>query len=249
MEDIAFHREWARRHPGDVLDLGCGSGRLFGAFLAGGARRIVGVDASPALLERGERRIAADPILRAARDEGRIELVLDDVRDLGAVDAADGYALVVLAGVISHLDGAADARRALRAAGTRLERDGVIVVDTIGPGGVPDRDLPMSVDWERVLDGRRVVRRSRIERTAAEDGVRVTYETLTELAYPDGTMARLPARFRLWYPSPSALFTLATDAELEVEATYGSYDLDPLDEASDRCIAVMRRAPATPGRG
>jgi hypothetical protein len=77
----------------------------------------------------------------------------------------------------------------------------------------------------------------------------VAYETLTDLEGPDGTMARLPARFRLWYPSPSELFTLANEADLVVEATFGSHDLDPLDEGSDRCIAVMRRATATPGRG
>lgn len=250
VDDIPFHREWSRRHPGDVLDLGCGSGRLFAAFLGGGARRVIGVDASRALLERAQQRIARHPRLREARDAGRIELLRADVRE---VALRQSFSLVVLAGVISHLDGAAEARRALRAAGAHLGAGGALIVDTIGPGGIPDRDLPLSVDWERSLGGRRVVRRSRIARTpAAEpaaDAVSVLYETLTELEDPDGTIARLPAIFRLWYPSPSALFTLATEAELEVEATYGSYDLDPLDEASDRCIAVMRRATATPGRG
>jgi SAM-dependent methyltransferase len=231
---------------GDVIDLGCGSGRLFGAFLGGGADRIVGVDGSAALLERAERRIASDAPLRAARDAGRIDLVVGDVR---SVTRPERYAMAVLAGVLSHMNGAADARRALSAAGRLLDHAGVLIVDIIGPGGLLDDDLPFSVDWERDADGRRVVRRSRITRDEGRDGVRMTYHTLTDLEYPDGTIARLPAMFRLWYPSPSALFTLATEAGLVVEATYGSHDLDPLEEASDRCIAVMRRATATPGRG
>ena len=246
VEDLDFYREWARRQGGDVADLGCGSGRLFGSFLAGGARSILGVDGSPALLERAAVRIAADPMLRAAQAEGRIQLELEDVREIARPER---YGLAVLAGVLSHLDGPDDARRALVAAGRLLGDEAALIVDVVGPGGLPTEDLPLSVDWDRIVDGRRVVRRSRIDLAESADGLRVAYETLTDLEDPDGTIARLPARFRLWYPSPSALFTLATEANLEVEATYGSYDLDPLDESSDRCIAVMRRATATPGRG
>jgi SAM-dependent methyltransferase len=246
VEDLVFYREWARRQAGDVVDLGCGSGRLFRSFLDGGARSIVGVDGSPALLARAATRLSTDPVLRTARDEGRIELVLEDVR---AVARSERYGLAVMAGVLSHLDGPSDAIAALEAAGRLLDEGGALIVDVVGPGGVPTEDLPLSVDWKRIVDGRRVVRRSRIDLSESADGLHVAYETLTDLEGPDGTMARLPARFRLWYPSPSELFTLANEADLEVEATFGSHDLDPLDEGSDRCIAVMRRATAAPGKG
>ena len=59
-EDLAFYRRVSRRHPGPVIDLGCGSGRLFAPLLAGGATRLVGIDGSPSLLQRAEARIAAD---------------------------------------------------------------------------------------------------------------------------------------------------------------------------------------------
>ncbi|MGH2401253.1 MAG: class I SAM-dependent methyltransferase, partial [Candidatus Limnocylindria bacterium] len=72
-EDLGFYREIARRHPGPVIDLGCGSGRLFRPLLAGGATRIVGIDGSPPLLERAAARVEADDRLRAERDAGRIE--------------------------------------------------------------------------------------------------------------------------------------------------------------------------------
>jgi hypothetical protein len=171
------------------------------------------------------------------------------VGDVREVSRPERYALAVLAGVLSHLDGPDDARRALEAAGRLLADDGALIVDAVGPGGLPTEDLPLSVDWDRMVGGRRVVRSSRIDLTESADGLRVAYETLTDLEEPDGTIARLPARFGLWYPSPSSLITLAKEANLEIEATYGSHDLDPLDEDSERCIAVMRRATATPGRG
>jgi hypothetical protein len=84
-------------------------------------------------------------------------------------------------------------------------------------------------------------------RTETPEGLRVEYATLTDLAEADGTIARLPAGFRLWYPSPSALIGLASEAELEVEAAFGSHDLDPLDSRSERCIVVLRRAATGPG--
>jgi hypothetical protein len=70
----------------------------------------------------------------------------------------------------------------------------------------------------------------------------VEYSTLTDLLGTDGTIARLPAGFRLWYPSVRALIGLAGEAQLTVDAAFGSHDLDPLDERSERCILVLRPA-------
>jgi SAM-dependent methyltransferase len=244
-EDLAFYREWAQRTHGATIDLGCGSGRLFRALLRGGARKIVGIDGSPALLQRARARIAADDRLRRARDEGRIELVVGDVR---TARHPHRFALAILAGVLAHLDGPEEGLRALIAARQLLKPDGVLIVDILGPGALPRHDLPLSVDWERRVDGRRIVRRSRLTRTAAPEGMRVDYATLTDLTEADGTISRLPAGFRLWYPSSAALIGMANEAALGVEAAYGSHDLVPLDDGSERCIVVLRRAASESGR-
>jgi len=240
-EDLVFYREWARRADGAVIDLGCGSGRLFAALLAGGATRLVGMDGSPALLQRAETRIDTDEFLRSARVAGRLELAVADVR---SVHRRDRFALAVLAGVLAHLDGPEDALRALDAARGLLEPGGMLIVDMLGPGALPPHDLPLSVDWERRIGERRVVRRSRLVRHEAPEGLRVEYATLTDLVEADGTIARLPAGFRLWYPSPGTLIGLAEEAELAVEAIFGSHELDPLDDGSERCIVVLRRGEA-----
>jgi SAM-dependent methyltransferase len=245
-EDLVFYREWARRHDGAAIDLGCGSGRLIGVVLEGGAERIVGIDGSRALLERARARIETDVRLRVARDDGRIELEVGDVRTIRRPDRFD---LAILAGVLAHLDGTEDALRALDAARRLLTSDGVLIVDLLGPGALPPHDLPLSVDWEKAVDGRRVVRRSQLTRHEAPEGMRVDYRTLTDRIEADGTIARFPASFRLWYPSPGGLIGLAEEAELVVEAAYGSHDLDPLEEDSERCIIVLRRSRSTSASG
>jgi len=246
VEDLAFYASWADRYPTAILDLGCGSGRLFGAMLDGGAERIVGVDGSPALLERASARIQADDHLREASKAGRIELSTGDVR---TVARRDRFSLVIIAGVLAHLEGPEDALRTMSAAATLLAPDGVLIVDTLGPGALPVDDLPLSLDWERRLGERRIVRRSRLDRREVPEGLRVEYSTLTDLVEANGTITRLPASFRLWYPSVEVTVALAAEADLEVVAAFGSHDLGPLDERSERCIVVMGNAPNGQGRG
>jgi len=245
-EDLAFYREWARRCPGAIVDLGCGSGRLFEALLDGGATRVLGVDGSASLIERAKGRIATSPTLRAARDDGRIELMVGDVR---LVRRPERFALAVLAGVLAHLDGPEETVQALASASRLLEPDGALIIDALGPGVLPRHDLPMSVDWERSHGNRHIVRRSRLDLREGPEGLHVAYATLTDVAESDGTIARLPASFRLWYPSPAALVALAIDAGLTVDATYGSHDLDPLDGDSERCIIVARQMTLDPRMG
>jgi len=243
-QDLGFYRELTRRGGGTVLDLGCGSGRLLGAFVAGGASRVVGIDGSPALLRRAEARVRGDPRLSALRDAGSMELLLGDVR---RPRVGGRFRLAVAAGVLPHLDGPEDAVRMLAAAASCLDDGGLLVLDDIGPGALPSRDLPLSVDWRRELDGRPIVRRSQLAQRETPEGLRVDYATLTDAVRPDGTIARLPASFRLWYPSMAVLQRLLESGGLVTETTYGSHDLDPLDEESERRILIARRAARPPG--
>jgi len=238
-EDLVFYREMVARGRGPVVDLGCGSGRLFRSFLAGGATRILGIDGSAPLLERAAARVAGDPVLRAAAESGRIELQRGDVR---MVERRDRFALAILAGVLSHLDGPEEALRALDRAARLLTPRGKLILDGVGPGGLPHHDLPLSIDWRKQLRGREVVRRSQLVRHEAPEGMRVLFSTIVDAPQADGTISRLPASFRLWYPSPEGLERLVNEVGLEVEATFGSHDLEPLGRESERCIVVARRA-------
>ena len=243
-EDLPFWRELAARHPGRVLDLGCGSGRLFRALIDGGAAAIVGLDGSAQLLRRAADRIAADDVLAGAAAANRIDLVVGDVRHVRQAVRVphDGFSLVIAAGVVPHLDGPEGALEMLEGVAGALGADGRVVLDTLGPAQLPHRDLPLSIDWERATPDGRVVRRSEVTRRDLPDGLHVAYSTLTDTVRPDGTIARLPASFRLWYPSTDALDGALDVAGLAVELTWGSYDLEPFDPLdSERRIIVAGR--------
>lgn len=237
-EDRAFYRELTQRVRGAVLDLGCGSGRLFSAFLDGHASRIVGVDASEAMLARARARIADDPRLSEADAEGRIALVHGDVR---SARRRERFGLIVAAGVLPHLDGPEDASRLVSRAARLLTPRGLFVLDDLGPGSLPVGDVPLAVDWVVESDGRWFTRRSQLVRREAPEGLRITMSTVVDVQDPDGTIARLPASFRLWYPSYDTVARLVEAAGLAVAATHGSHDLAAYGPDSERLIILSRR--------
>jgi SAM-dependent methyltransferase len=246
-EDLVFYREQTRRNGPAVLDLGTGSGRLLRSFAAGKGRMIVGVDGSPDLLRRAEDRVAAEPLLAAALAQGRLHLLQGDVRHVEQLPLrrllrGHGANLVVAAGVLPHLDGPEEALRMLAGVRSVLAPDGRVVLDDLGPALLPDRDLPLSVDWEREMDGQPVVRRSQLMRRQTPEGLRVAFSTIVDLGRPDGTIARLPASYRLWYSSDDVLAAVVREAGLAIELAYGSHDLDPLTASSERRILLIRHA-------
>ena len=239
VEDLPFYRELARRTAGPVLDLGCGSGRLFSALLEGGVPRVLGLDGSPALLRRAEARIVADPQLTEASRDGRLAVMRGDVRAISTLNIRERFDLAVAVGVLPHLNGPEDALRLLGGVRSVLARGGRLVIDDLGPAEMPDRDMPLSIDWRRTLGGREVVRRSELVRRESPEGLRVAFSTLADAVQPDGTIARLPASHELWYPSPEALAALVKQAGMVVELSYGSHDLEPLGRESGRRIFVV----------
>jgi len=110
---------------------------------------------------------------------------------------------------------------------------------------MPVRDLPLSVDWRRSIGGREVVRRSSLISRVAPEGLRVAFSTMVDATQADGTIARLPASYRLWYPFPDALAAQVSRAGMTVEMSYGSHDLEPLGPESERRIFLVTHGSAS----
>ena len=75
--DVNFYREFVRGHGGDVLELGCGTGRVLVPVVRDG-HRVVGVDAAQTMLARCAERLGR----LSERARARARLVRADFRQL-----------------------------------------------------------------------------------------------------------------------------------------------------------------------
>ncbi len=103
------------RPDADVLDLGCGIGRVAGA-LASRCRSVLGVDVSPGMVEEAGRRLAALPNVSVRRTGGE-DLDWLEPAAFDLVLAIDSFPYIVQTGAATasrHVEGAA---RALRSDG------------------------------------------------------------------------------------------------------------------------------------
>jgi len=136
----ALLRERGGARDLDVLDAGCGNGRL-GAFLAAEghpARRYLGIDASPELLAHARARALPGAEYRVA------DLVAGDPEQALPPGA---FSLVALFGVLHHVPSQARRRALLAALQGRVAPEGLLVFSA-WQADAADRGEPRRVAWE-----------------------------------------------------------------------------------------------------
>jgi SAM-dependent methyltransferase len=117
MRQVLWERYGRLFRPGQVvLDVGCGTG-IDALFLANRGIRVVGIDASGAMVTRARAKLADD------RLEDRVELRVMDISDIGALERDFDGIISAFASLSSGADldrFAADAALLLRPRGTML---------------------------------------------------------------------------------------------------------------------------------
>ena len=200
-EDLGFYREWARRtHERRSTSAAARGGCSVSCCAGARGRSSASTGRRRCSIARSRASVPTSGFEPRATTDGS-SWRCGDVR---TVRHPHRFRLAIMAGVIAHLDGPEDAVRALgrRPAAAPAE-------------GRPDRRHDRARGRCRRTTCRcrstgsgrwaigASIRRSRLVRAEAPEGLRVEYSTLTDVVEPDGTIARLPAGFRLWYPSPT----------------------------------------------
>ncbi len=124
--DVEFYVQEAQRAEGDVLELGCGTGRILIPMAEAGAT-VTGLDRSPDMLARARKRMAELP----ARTRRRIKFVQGDMRDFALKRRFKLIAIPYRA--FLHLLTPEDERQALVNIREHLADDGRLIINNFDP--------------------------------------------------------------------------------------------------------------------
>ena len=146
---------------------------------------------------------------------------------------------------LMHLSDMAAQRVALASARRALDPRGMLVVDALNPTPEMLATLDGRVQHEgswRKFDGTVIDRFSARTHDPAEQ--RIDTDLWYDLTDPDGHIRRVRSGFPMRYLVASELALLLELTGFVEWKLYGSYDLDPYDEGSDRLIVTAEVTPS-----
>jgi SAM-dependent methyltransferase len=233
-DDVLMVGEFAARCGSPILELACGTGRLL-LPLASQGYRLTGVDVSPAMLERARHKLAAAGL------SDHVVLVEQDMREL-ALDRRFNLAFAAVSS-FQHLLTLDDQLATLARVRQHLAPGGILLVDLFQPDISRLLEPPGRVTLEKVMvdpdTGRQVAKFHTQQVDLAQQLIRVTY--IVDEMDGEGGLRRTLFPYSWRFLFRGELELLLRHAGFEVEAVYGSYDLDEHTADSERLIAVARR--------
>jgi SAM-dependent methyltransferase len=213
-EDVPFYLAEARRSGGPVVELGVGTGRIAVPIAACGMR-VIGIDASPGMLEVCRERAELAGIAEL------VDLRLGDLRE-PPVEERVPLVLCPFRSYL-HLHSERDRVSALEAARELLLPGGRLVFDVFAPGA----------DDIAETNGRWLQREPGIYERAEWDEPARTLTLSVRGPEGEGTMS-------LAWISPAEWHELLERAGFRVEACYGWFDRSPYAGGEDT-IWIARR--------
>ena len=237
-DDLDLYLSLALATGDPVLELGCGTGRLL-VPLAQAGHRVTGLDRSPPMLDRAREAVAVAGVAAS---------VTLHRGSMTEADAAPGgpFGIVILAlNGLLHLPTAAGQRAALAAARRALDPRGQLVLDVLNPTPEAlralDHTLTHEGTWHLPDD-------ARVDKFAARRVSPAHQRIDTDLWYDrtaaDGTVRRTTSTYPMRYVHRAELELMLELAGFGEWQIYGGYDLDPLDDASERLIVTAEATPS-----
>jgi SAM-dependent methyltransferase len=209
--------------PGPVLELGVGTGRLalpLAERLAPYGRAVLGVDASPAMVDQ----------LRGKPGGDRVAVT---VGDMAGDEPAGPFSLVFVAvNTFFNLDSEEAQRRCLASVAARLAPGGAFVVEAAVPAQGDDR--------ARDHVGISTITADRLVLTATREDPEGQTVTGQHVELVDGAPVRLRP-WRIRWVRPDQLDAMATEVGLTLTERHASWSLETFSEVSAQHVSVFRR--------
>ena len=239
-DDLSLYLNLAEIVGDPIVEFGCGTGRIL-LPLADAGWRVTGIDRSAAMLE------AARSAVAASGSQSRVHLIETDFSQAASVVGGPfGLVIIGLNGFM-HLPSLDAQRSCLLAARNALDPRGQLVIDILNP----TPDSLRSFDHGVVHEGRWITADGTVIDKFGSRQVSPAAQTIeTRLWYdavhPDGTLHRTLSEFTLRYVHRAELALMLELAGFVEVRFYGTYDLDPFDDASERLIVTADVLPSPP---
>ena len=233
--DLKLYRSLAEQHPGPVLELGCGTGRVMAELIKAG-RICDGLDLSPTMLDLARQRCTAIP----CEFPWQLHQCNMTAFDLNQ----KSYGLAILASnTFMHVSRSSDQEKVLACVHQHLLPGGKLVLDLFNP---PVEDLVLhqgavqAVDsWPGPISGSTVTKwvRREVDWVRQIQKTFITYETL----HVDSRLEQVEARFNLRFLWRHEAEMMLEKTGFNVEAVWGSYLQTPMKEESELMVIVGRK--------
>ena len=236
--EAAFYGAFAGKAPGEVLEIGCGTGRVL-LPIARGGKAITGVDSSSAMLAQLRHHVALEP-------ESVRRCITIEEADARALHLERTFSLVTAPfRVFQHMVTTEDQRRFLKSVVTHLAPGGRFIFDVFNPRFdllASDRSEELEdTPWSPLPDGRTFRRTARILKVRWLDQVSEV-EMTWYVKDESGAERRLMQAFDMRWFVKAELEHLLELAGLKVEQVFGGLDQAPLIEGSAEMIWVCALA-------
>jgi SAM-dependent methyltransferase len=231
-EDVEFYGSFIEAAGDPVLELGCGSGRLLLPIAQAGFR-VTGLDRSKSMLNRARKLIEKHSL------EDRVQLFGNSMTEADAAPGGSFGVAILALNSLMHLTSQMEQRKCLQSTFRALDPRGQLLIDIMNPNPEVLRGLDHALShqgsWE-TTEG------SRVDRFTATKVLPASQHIETDLWYDttsrDGALRRVHSSFGMRYlhlAELELLLELSGFAEWQI---YGSYDLDPFTDHSDRIIVA-----------
>jgi SAM-dependent methyltransferase len=233
-DDVDFYLALTARGNQQVLELGCGSGRL-AIPIAQAGNTVVGVDKDAAMLARARTKWAAasGPVgsslelieadLLSFRDDRRFDLVILALNMLPGLHGRDAQA------------------QALAVAAQHTKRGGHVVLDASlpSPADVSGWDGTLSLAWQRTdPDAGDIVAKTWSTEYDHVNQVATVTTYFDSWPAAGGALRRLARRDELHLLTATELRLLVEKAGLGIDQAGGDYAMSPLGVGSERAVLV-----------
>lgn len=232
--DIPFYIDYAKQQKGEILELGCGTGRVTLA-LASEGYRITGLDLSQQMLEVFRKKLTEKPELK-----NRITLVYGDMADF---HLGRKFAMIIAPfRAFQAVTDAKDIENSLTCIHEHLGNNGIFIVNVFNPHTVMDNSwcYGETVQWERLDEntGNYVVKKHWGDKIDTVNQVIYPHFAF-EVTYPDGKTQRIVDDLKLKYYYKDQLRAVIEKAGMEIAEAFSWYDKSPI--GGREIIYVCRR--------